>query len=141
MKITGCCLPYGESKYHDAVQVGAFAHQDGMRVPLVHDFYAKDNPENVIGHCVLHDTDEGVMCDIHFNEMYLKNHTINDALCSHLKIGAWVVQVKKEPILTNELPSSKFGNTSIVTHGYIRAVAMNEYCLENVVIERSEPDE
>lgn len=112
-----------------------------MRVPLVHDFYAKDNPENVIGYCILHDTDEGVMCDIHFNEMYLKNHTINDALCSRLKIGAWVVQVKKEPTLSHELPSSKFGNTSIVTHGYIRAVAMNEYCLENVVIERSEPDE
>lgn len=25
MKITGCCLPYGESKYHDAIQVGAWA--------------------------------------------------------------------------------------------------------------------
>lgn len=25
MIITGCCLPYGESKYHDAVQDGAQA--------------------------------------------------------------------------------------------------------------------
>ena len=70
--------------------------------------------------------------------MYLKNHTINDALCSRLKIGAWVVRVKKEPILSNEFPSSKFGNNSIVTHGYIRAVAMNEYCLEKIAIEAEE---
>lgn len=135
MKITGCCLPYGESKYHDAVKVGAFAHQDGEKVPLVCDFYAKDNPENVIGHCILHDTDEGVMCDIHFNKTYLKNHTVDNALCSHLKIGAWAVQLKKEPIFACELPSSKFGNSSIVTHGYIRAVAMNEHCLEKIRIE------
>lgn len=135
MKITGCCLPYGESKYHDPVQIGAFAHQDGEKVPLVHDFFVKDNPENVMGYCILHDTNERVMCDIHFNEIYLKNHTINAAFCSRLKIGAWAVHVKKEPILSHELPSSKFGNNSIITHGYIRAVAMNEYCLENVMIE------
>lgn len=135
MKITGCCLPYGESKYHDTIQVGAFAHQDGKTVPLVRDFFKHDNPENVIGHCILHDTDEGVMCDIHFNEMYLKNHTVNEALCSRLKIGAWVVQVKKEPILKHELPSSKFGNDFIVTHGRIAAVGINEYCLEKVMIE------
>lgn len=135
MKITGCCLPYGESKYHDAVQVGAFAHQDGEKVPLVRDFFGRDNPENVIGHCTLHDTDEGVMCDIHFNERYLSNHTVDEVLCSRLKIGAWVVQIKKEPILNHELPSSKFGNGFIVTHGRIAAVAMNEYCLERVVIE------
>lgn len=135
MKITGCCLPYGESKYHDAVQVGAFAHQDGEKVPLVRDFFERDNPENVIGHCTLHNTDEGVMCDIYFNERYLSNHTIDEGLCSHLKIGAWVVEIKKEPILTHELPSSKFGNDFIVTHGRIVAVAMNKYCLENVVIE------
>jgi len=135
MKITGCCLPYGESKYHDAVQIGAFAHQDGMKVPLVRDFWAKDKPGNVIGHCILHDTDEGVMCDIYFNEVYLKNHIIDNALCSHLKIGAWVVQVKKEPILKHELPCSKFGDDMIVTHGRIAAVGMNEYCLEKVIFE------
>lgn len=135
MKITGCCLPYGESKYHDAVQVGAFADQDGAQVPLVRDFFDKNNPENVIGHCILHDTDEGVMCDIYFNERYLSNHTVDEALCSHLKIGAWAVQVKKEPIINHELPSSKFGNRFIVTHGRIAAVAMNEYCLERIVIE------
>lgn len=134
MKITGCCLPYGESKYHDAVQIGAFAHQDGAQVPLVRDFFDKDNPENVIGHCILHDTDEGVMCDIYFNERYLSNHTVDEALCSHLKIGAWVVQVKKEPIFKHEYPS-KFGNDFIVTHGRIAAVAMNEHCLERIVIE------
>jgi hypothetical protein len=82
-----------------------------------------------------HDTDEGVLCDIHFNKMYLNNHTVDKALCSHLKIGAWAVQVKKEPMLSHELPSSKFGNNSIITHGYIRAVAMNEYCLEKIRIE------
>lgn len=135
MKITGCCLPYGESKYHDAVQVGAFDHQDGAQVPLVRDFFDKNNPENVIGHCILHDTDEGVMCDIHFNERYLSNHTVDEALCSHLKIGAWAVSIKREPVLNHELPASKFGNNFIVTGGRIAAVAINEYCLERIVIE------
>lgn len=134
MKITGCCLPYGESKYHDAVQVGAFADQDGAQVPLVLDFFDKNNPDNIIGHCILHDTDEGVMCDIYFNERYLSNHTVDEYLCSHLKIGAWVVRVKKEPVLKHEYPS-KFGNDFVVTHGRIAAVAMNEYCLERIVIE------
>jgi hypothetical protein len=135
MKITGCCLPYGESKYHDAVQVGAFADQDGAQVPLVRDFFKMDDEDNIIGHCVLHDTPEGVMCDIYFNERYLSNHTVDGGFCSHLKIGAWAVQIKKEPILSHELPTSKFGNNFVVTDGRIVAVAMNEYCLERVVIE------
>ena len=133
MKITGCCLPYGESKYHDAVQLGIFAHQDGQSVPLVRDLWVKDDPENVIGHCVLHDTDEGVMCDIYFNEEFSSNHDI-EGFCSYYKIGAWVIHVEKEPILKHEL-QSKFGNGFIITHGRIAAVAMNEYCLERVVIE------
>lgn len=134
MKITGCCLPYGESKYHDAVQIGAFADQDGAQVPLVRDFFKMDVEDNIIGHCILHNTDEGVMCDIHFNEAFSGNHDI-EGFCSYYKIGAWVVQVKKEAILNHELPSSKFGNDFVVTHGRIAAVAMNEYCLEKVVIE------
>lgn len=133
MKITGCCLPYGESKYHDAVQVGAFADQDGAQVPLVREFFGKNNPENVIGHCILHDTDKGVMCDIHFNEEFSSNHDV-EGFCSYNKIGAWVVQVKKESIPKHECPS-KFGNDFIVTGGRIAAVGMNEYCLEGVVIE------
>ena len=133
MKITGCCLPYGESKYHDAVQVGAFAHQDGAQVPLVRDFWKPDDPENVIGHCVLHDTDEGVMCDIHFNEDFIKTHDM-EGFCSYNKIGAWVVSVEREPILNHELPS-KFNNGFVVTHGRIAAVAINHDCLERVVIE------
>lgn len=135
MKITGCCLPYGESKYHDAVQVGAFAHQDGAQVPLVRDFF-DNNPENVIGHCFLHDTDEGVMCDIHFNERYLSNHTVDEGLVARLKIGACAVRIKREPIFNHELPASKFGNHPLfVDLVLIVAVAMNEYCLERVVIE------
>lgn len=134
MKITGCCLPYGESKYHDAVQIGAFAHQDGEKVPLVRDFFDKNNPENVIGHCILHDTDEGVMCDIHFNEEFSSNHDIK-GFCSYYKIGAWAVSIKREPVLNHELPSSKFGNNFIVTGGRIAAVGMNEDCLERVAIE------
>lgn len=134
MKITGCCLPYGESKYHDAVQIGAFAHQDGAKVPLVRDFFFdNNNPENVIGHCILHDTDEGMMCDIHFNEEFSSNHDIK-GFCSYYKIGAWAVQVKRIPILKHDA-QSKFGNYFIVTGGRIVAVAMNEYCLERVVIE------
>lgn len=133
MKITGCCLPYGESKYHDAILEGIFAHQDGESVPLVRDFWAKDDSDNIIGHCVLHDTSEGVMCDIHFNEAFSSNHDI-EGCCSYYKIGALVFQAKKESIIKHELPS-KFGNDFVVTHGRIAAVAMNEYCLERIVIE------
>ena len=133
MKITGCCLPYGESKYHDAVQVGAFAHQDGEKVPLVRDFFDKGNPDNIIGHCILHDTDEGVMCDIHFNEDFSSTHDI-EGFCSYNKIGAWAVRVKREPMLKHEL-TSKFGNDFVVTHGRITAVAINHDCLERIEIE------
>lgn len=133
MKFKGYCLPYGKSKYHDSIKVGAFAHQDGEKVPLVSDFWDANNPENVIGHCVLHDTDEGVMCDIHFNEEFLQTHYM-EGFCSYNKIGAWVVQIEREPILAHELPSSKFNTGFVVTHGRIAAVGINHDCLEEIEI-------
>lgn len=133
MKITGCCLPYGGSKYHDAVQVGAFKHQDGERVPLLRDFVRLNDSSNIIGYCILHDTTVGVMCDVHFNPQYIEGIDIR-AWCSHNCIGAWVIEVKREPILLHKLPS-KFGNEYIITHGRITAVAFNEDCLEKVTVE------
>lgn len=136
MKITGCCLPYGESKYHDAVQVGAFSHQDGERVPLLRDFGRFNDPSNIIGYCILHDTTTGAMCDVYFNPEYIKGIDIR-GWCSHNRIGAWVVEVKREPMLLHKLPS-KFGNKYIVTHGRIKAVVFNEDCLEKVIVEEEE---
>lgn len=133
MKITGCCLPYGGSKYHDAVQVGTFKHQDGERVPLLRDFGRLNDSSNIIGHCILHDTTTGVMCDIHFNPEYIKGVDIQ-GWCKHNRIGAWVCEVKKEPMLLHRLPS-KFGNEYIVTYGRIKAVAFNEDCLEKITVE------
>lgn len=135
MKLTGCCLPYGESKYHDAVMPGAFAHQDGQSVPLVTKFNSH-NPEHVIGHCVLHNTTEGVMCDLYFNEQYLKKamnsyssiENLYWALAKLYKIGAWVTMIKKEPNLMHD----KIANSFIVTHGCIREVAINETCIESI---------
>ena len=132
MKITGCCLPYGESKYHDAIQVGAFSHQDGKSVPLLRSFGRLNDPCNVIGHCILHDTATGVMCDIHFNPEYIERVDV-DGWCSYNHIGAWAVELKREPTLLHKLPS-KFGNEYIVTYGRIAAVVFDRDCLEKVTI-------
>lgn len=45
----------------------AFKHQDTMRVPLVWQHDHKD-PENVLGHVILHHKDEGVYCEAFFNK-------------------------------------------------------------------------
>ena len=137
MKLTGCCLPYGDSKYHDAIMPGAFAHQDGMSVPLVDDFMG-GSMENVIGHAVLHTTDDGVMCDLYFNEQYLKKgmesyssiENLYSAVVSLYKIGAWAVNLKREPVINH----TKSVNSFIVIGGKIRAVAMNRYGLEPMKI-------
>ena len=137
MKLTGCCLPYGESKYHDAVMPGAFAHQDGQSVPLVQDFFSND-PDNIIGHCVLHDASEGVMCDIYFNESYLTEamksydsiENLYWAVAKLYNIGAWAVRLKCNPVINH----TKSGSSFVVIGGEIRAVSMNRYGLEEIKI-------
>lgn len=137
MKLTGCCLPYGDSKYHDAIMPGAFAHQEGMSVPLVNDFMG-GSMENVIGHVVLHNTEEGVMCDLYFNEQYLKKamesyssiENLYWALAKLYRIGAWAVGLKRESVINH----TKGGSSFVVIGGDIRAVAMNRYGLEGIRI-------
>lgn len=118
MKITGCCLPYGESKY-----------QYGEKVPLVHYSYDKDNPENVIGHCMLHDTDEGFMCDIHFNENCLgkikieeeKDNVIKefpeDTPDGKIDESRWV-EVKNENVLLPCYTCAKCGGETTIRYPF-----------------------
>lgn len=133
MKITGCCLPYGVSQYHDAVQVGAFSYQDGEKVPLLRNFGGLRDMSNIIGYCILHDRLYGVMCDVHFNPEYIKGKDVQ-GLCSYNHIGAWVFEVKREPMLLHTLPS-KFGSNHLVTYGRIGAVVFNRDCLEKLTVE------
>ena len=50
------------------IRKGAFAHQDGQKVPLVWMHAADDDPRNVIGHAILEDRPEGVYMYGSFNE-------------------------------------------------------------------------
>jgi HK97 family phage prohead protease len=45
---------------------GAFAHQDKAKVPLVWQ-HGHDDPDNVLGHTILENRDEGVYCYGYFN--------------------------------------------------------------------------
>jgi hypothetical protein len=45
----------------------AFKHQDGMRVPLVW-AHCHDDPENILGHAILENREDGVYCYGYFND-------------------------------------------------------------------------
>lgn len=73
MKITGCLIKYDHPlEYCGIVRKiakGAFAQDDGKRIPLTResaDFYY--TPDDIIGYGILHETDDGV-----FIEGYLNN--------------------------------------------------------------------
>ena len=137
-KYSGMCLPYGNSQYHDTVAYGAFDHQDGEKVPLLRFFGNVDDPENVIGHCVLHKSPEGMMCTLHFNKEFEETHSM-DGFCSYYKIGAWATNINREPVLIHKLPYKvSSANGWIITYGKIRAVIIDDTCLEPITIEEVE---
>lgn len=49
------------------IRKDSFAHQDGMKVPLVWQ-HLRDNPENVLGYAILRNKPEGVRTEAFFND-------------------------------------------------------------------------
>ena len=92
------------------IRKDAFKEQDGAKVPLVWQ-HSHDNPENVLGHAILENRDEGVYAYLSFNP----NERSQNALAS-LRHG----DVDRLSIYANKL-KQKGGD---VLHGVIREVSL-----------------
>jgi HK97 family phage prohead protease len=115
------------------IMPGAFKHQDQMRVPLVWQ-HGHTDPENVLGHAILENRDDGVYAYGYFNESPKAVHT--KGLVTH-------GDVTMLSIWANELVE----RAGRVLHGAIREVSLvlsgaNPGALiENVTIRHSDGDE
>jgi hypothetical protein len=115
------------------IMPGAFKHQDKMRVPLVWQ-HGHSDPENVLGHAILENRDDGVYAFGFFNESARATHT--KGLLEHGDINMM-------SIWANELVE----RSGRVLHGAIREVSLvlsgaNPGALiENVTIRHSDGDE
>lgn len=114
------------------IMPGAFKHQDKMRVPLVWQ-HGHSEPENVLGHAILENRDDGVYAYGFFNDSARAVHT--KGLLEHGDINML-------SIWANEL----IERAGKVLHGAIREVSLvlsgaNPGALiENVTIRHSDDD-
>jgi len=115
------------------IMPNAFKHQDKMKVPLVWQHGHRD-PENVLGHAILENRDDGVYTYGYFNDSPKAQHA--KGLLEHGDINAL-------SIWANELVE----RSKRVLHGAIREVSLvlsgaNPGALiENVTIRHSDGDE
>lgn len=115
------------------IMPGAFKHQDQMRVPLVWQ-HGHNDPENVLGHAILENRDDGVYAFGFFNKSAKAVHA--HGLVEHK-------DVTMMSIWANELVE----RAGRVLHGAIREVSLvlsgaNPGALiENVTIRHSDGDE
>jgi Caudovirus prohead serine protease len=115
------------------IMPGAFKHQDKMQVPLVWQ-HGHSDPENVLGHAILENRDDGVYAYGFFNNSKKADHT--KGLIQHKDINML-------SIWANELVE----RTGRVLHGMIREVSLvlsgaNPGALiENVTIRHSDGGE
>ena len=115
------------------IMSGAFKHQDKMRVPLVWQ-HGHSDPENVLGHAVLENRDDGVYTYGYFNSSVKAIHSKN--LLTHGDITML-------SIWANELVE----RSGKVLHGSIREVSLvlsgaNPGALiENVTIHHSDDED
>lgn len=115
------------------IMPGAFKHQDKMRVPLVWQ-HGHSDPENVLGHAILENRDDGVYAYGYFNESARATHT--KGLLEHGDINMM-------SIWANELVE----RSGRVLHGAIREVSLvlsganPGAVIENVTIRHSDGDE
>jgi hypothetical protein len=111
----------------------AFKHQDGTQVPLVWQ-HGHTDPENVLGHAILQNREDGVYAYGFFNRT---------AKATHLKEAVDHKDIKHMSIWANDL----IQRSSNVLHGAIREVSLvlsgaNPGALiENVSIRHSDGDE
>lgn len=111
----------------------AFKHQDGTQVPLVWQ-HGHTDPENVLGHAILENREDGVYAYGFFNRT---------AKAAHLKEAVDHKDIKHMSIWANEL----IQRASNVLHGAIREVSLvlsganPGAIIENVSIRHSDGDE
>lgn len=115
------------------IMPGAFKHQDKMKVPLVWQ-HGHNDPENVLGHAILENREDGVYAYGYFNDSGKANHA--RSLLEHGDINML-------SIWANEL-IEKAGR---VLHGAIREVSLvlsganPGAIIENVTLRHSNGDE
>ncbi len=115
------------------IMANAFRHQDQTKVPLVWQ-HGHTDPENVLGHAILENRDEGVYCYGFFNKSPKADHS--QVLLEHGDINMM-------SIWANELME----RSKKVLHGTIREVSLvlsganPGAVIENVTIRHSGDDE
>lgn len=115
------------------IMPGAFRHQDNTQVPLVWQ-HGHTDPENVLGHAILEDRDEGVYAHCFFNK---------SPKAEHMREAVDHKDIKHLSIWANQLVE----RSSRVIHGAIREVSLvlsganPGAVIENVTIRHSDGSE
>lgn len=92
----------------------AFKHNDGQTVPLVWN-HQHNTPDNVLGHALLENRDEGVYAYCSFNDT--ESGQAAKLLVKHGDVNAF-------SIFANNLKQQKASNATVVSHGNIREVSL-----------------
>lgn len=92
------------------ILAGAFKHQDGVKVPLVWQ-HRHDSPDNILGHAILTNKEDGVWADAYFN---------STSKASDVKIAVQHGDLTQLSIYANQLVEK----SKQVMHGMIREVSV-----------------
>lgn len=68
MKVTGCLIKYGTKISSKIIGNGAFDKNDGLKIPVSSGFASLYNPEDIIGHAVLHSREDGIYYEFYPNK-------------------------------------------------------------------------
>jgi HK97 family phage prohead protease len=96
------------------IKHGAFLHQDGTQVPLVWQ-HQHDNPENVLGHAILHHREDGVYTEAFFNDTDRGRHA--KAMVQHGDIKALSIFANKLQQRGGDVIHGMIGEVSLVYRG------------------------
>lgn len=96
------------------IKHGAFQHQDGQQVPLVWQ-HQHDNPENVLGHAILHHREDGVYTEAFFNDTDRGRHA--KAMVQHGDIKALSIFATKLKQRGGDVMHGMIGEVSLVYRG------------------------
>lgn len=96
------------------IEAHAFKHQDGLKVPLVWS-HSHDNPENVLGHVILENREDGLYCKGYFNRT---------AKGQASKILVEDGNITSLSIYANKLLERAVKGGKVVLHGMVREVSL-----------------
>lgn len=96
------------------IKHSAFMHQDGEQVPLVWQ-HQRENLENVLGHCILHQRDDGVYVEAYFNDTERGRHA--KAMVQHGDVKALSIFANKLRQRGADVVHGMIGEVSLVYRG------------------------